>query len=99
MIDRKAALVTALVFDVTPAQFANVTGECKLFTERKARTIPGLIDTALLGNEERTRVLVLSQWESKDAWAKSRWDHEVGVVLSDLVEGSSAFDVGTFVPV
>lgn len=95
----KRRFVTALIFDTTPAEFANMSREVKLFTEHKARTIPGLIDTELLGNEERTRVLVLSQWESKDAWARSRWDHEVGVMLGDLVEGSSAFDVWTFVPV
>jgi heme-degrading monooxygenase HmoA len=99
MVDRKTAFLTASVFDTTPAEFANVSREAKLFTERKGRTIPGLIDTTLLGNEGRTRLLVLSQWESKGAWARSRWDHEVGVILGDLVEGSSAFDVETFVPV
>jgi hypothetical protein len=99
MVDQKTAFVTALIFGTTPAEFANVSREAKLFTELKASTIPGLIDTALLGNEERTRVLAFSKWESKDAWARSRWDHEVGVILADLVQGSDAFDVETFVPV
>ncbi len=99
MVDQKTAFVTAFIFDTTPAEFANVSREAKLFTEGKARAIPGLIDTALLGNEERTRLLVFSKWESKDAWARSRWDDALGVILVDLVEGSNAFVVETFVPV
>jgi hypothetical protein len=58
-----------------------------------------LIEITLLRNEERTQLLVVSRWESKDAWAQSRWNEQMGKVLTDLVESAKSFDVRSFVPI
>lgn len=99
MVDRKAAFVTAFFFGVLPDDFSKVSGKAALFAGRLAPQIPGLIDVSLLRNEESTQLLVVSRWESKDAWGRSRWNEQMSKVLVDLVESAKSFDVRSFVPI
>lgn len=94
-----AAFVTAVAFDLLPESFERVSREAAQFAQSATPRIPGLIEIALLGNEERTRLLVLSRWESKDAWGRSRWDREVGETMVALVQSAKTFNVQTFVPI
>ncbi len=91
--------VTAMIFDVPQDDFANVSSHARDASRRVARSIPGLIETAVLGNEDRTRLLILSRWQTKDAWVRSSWSTAVGEVLADLVVSTTKFDVRTFVPI
>jgi hypothetical protein len=91
--------VTALIFDVAPDAFAHIASLARDSSRRIARSIPGLIETAVLGNEEKTHLLILSRWQTKDAWVRSSWSADVGNVLADLVVSAAKFDVRTFVPI
>ncbi|HEY1654661.1 MAG TPA: hypothetical protein VGF86_06085 [Candidatus Tumulicola sp.] len=91
--------VAAIVFDLLPASFEGVSREAAQFAQSATPRISGLIEIALLGNEGRTRILVLSRWQSKDAWAESRWDQELGKTMVTLVQSSTAFNSETFVPI
>jgi hypothetical protein len=99
MVDHKAAFVAAFFFGVLPDDFPKVSGNAAIFAERLAHQIPGLIEVSLLRNEDSTQLLVVSRWESKDAWGRSRWNEQLGEVLVDLVEGAKSFDVRSFVPI
>jgi len=91
--------VTALIFDVPHDDFARISSHALEGSERIAKSIAGLVETGVLGNEEMTRMLILSRWETKDAWVRSRWDAAVGDLLADLVESATKFDVRTYVPI
>jgi heme-degrading monooxygenase HmoA len=91
--------VTAMIFDVPHADFAHVSSHALKSSEHVGRSIPGLIETGVLGNEERTRLVILSRWETKEAWVRSRWDAAVGNLLAELVVSSTKFDVRTYVPI
>lgn len=93
------AFVTAAAFDLLPESFERVSRDAVQFAQGAAPRIPGLIEIAVLGNEEQTRLLVLSRWESKDAWALSRWDQEVGKTMVTLIETAETFNVQTFMPI
>lgn len=99
MVEPKAAFVAAFFFGVPPKDFPKVAAETTLFAKRLAPQIPGLIEVSLLRNEESTQLLVVSRWESKDAWGQSRWNDELGKVLANLVESAKSFDVRSFVPI
>jgi heme-degrading monooxygenase HmoA len=98
MVDPKAAFVAAFFFSA-PHDFPKVAGEAKRFAERVAPQVPGLIDISLLRNEASTELLVVSRWESKEAWSRSRWNEQLGKMLTDLVESAKSFDVRSFVPI
>ena len=91
--------VTAMIFDVPHDEFAHVASHALESSRRIARSIPGLIEAGVLGNEERTRLVILSRWETKEAWVRSRWDTAVGNLLAELVVSSTKFDVRTYVPI
>jgi hypothetical protein len=91
--------VTAMSFDVPHDDFAHISSHALESSAQLARSIPGLIETGVLGNEDKTRLLILSRWETKDAWVRSRWNTAVGNVLADLVVSATKFNVGTFVPI
>jgi hypothetical protein len=99
MADRKTAFVAAFFFGVLPEDFPKASGEAARFAERLAPQIPGLIEVSLLRNEESTQLLVVSRWESKDAWGQSRWNDQIAKPLVDLVESAKSFDVRSFVPI
>jgi heme-degrading monooxygenase HmoA len=91
--------VTAMIFDVPRDDFAHISSQAQEASERVARSIPGLIESGVLGNEERTRLLILSRWETKEAWVRSSWSIAVGEVLANLVVSSTKFDVRTYIPI
>jgi heme-degrading monooxygenase HmoA len=99
MVDGKAAFVAAFFFGVGPDDFVQVSHEAAQFAQRVAPGVQGLIDITLLRNEDSTQLLVVSRWESEDAWAQSRWNEQLGKMLTDIVESAKSFDVRSFVPI
>jgi quinol monooxygenase YgiN len=79
------AVMAAWAFEVEPAQIEEILRQMKLALEH-APTVPGWLGTDVFANEKRTRVLILSKWESKEAWGRSLWDEQVGRTLADFVE-------------
>jgi heme-degrading monooxygenase HmoA len=98
MVEPKATYVAAFFFSA-PRDFSKVSAEAKRFAERVAPQVPGLIDVSLLRNEESTQLLVVSRWESQEAWSRSRWNEQMGKIEADLVESAKSFDVRSFVPI
>ena len=94
-----ASFVCAFTFDLLTEDFERISREAAQFARSATPRIVGLIETTVLGNEERTRLLVLSRWESKAAWSRARWDEEAGKMLADLVQSTKTFNVQSFVPI
>lgn len=93
------AFATVAAFELLPESFERVSREAAHFAQSATPRIPGLIEIAVLGNEERTRLLVLSRWEGEDAWARSRWDQEVGKTMVTLIQDTKGFSAQTFLPI
>jgi quinol monooxygenase YgiN len=79
------AVMAARAFEVEPAQIEEILRQVKLALGH-VPTLPGWLGTDLFANEKRTRVLILSRWESKEAWGHSMWDEEIGRTLADFVK-------------
>ena len=99
MAEQQAGFVAASIVELKAGDFERVSQEAAQLAERHAPTVPGFIEAAVLGSEEKTRLLILSRWESREAWARAEWDNEVGRVVTDLARSSSSFDVQTFTPI
>ena len=50
-------------------------------------------------DETKTQVLVVTQWESRHAWAQAHWDQDIGNGIVALVESATSFDVHSYDPI
>lgn len=89
--------VTVWTLDVAERDFDKLSGEVTAQLGRKR--VAGLIETAVLGNEARTQLWLISHWESQHLWAQSRWDQDIGQIVTDLVETAANYHSETLIPI
>ena len=99
MIDVKAKFVSVLVFRLDPEDLPGVAREVQLVTERKGPLINGLIEAVVMANDEKTQLVLVGLWESKQAWGAAQWDQDVGRAVTDAVETASSFEAHTYEPI
>lgn len=83
-----APVLTSWSFDIIPDQLQQMVAHVKQ-TLKYLPAFPGWLGTDCFTNEKQTRVMILSKWESKDAWARSMWDKVISESLADFVDRSS----------
>lgn len=99
MIDVKTKFVSVVVFTVEPEDVPGFAREASLALQRTAPIHSGFVEGIVMANDQRTQVLVISQWASRHDWSIAQWDEDIGHTLSDLVEGASKFDVHGYEPI
>lgn len=82
-----APVMATWTFDVDPSQLDGMLAHVKQILKHLP-TVPGWLGTDCFANDKRTRLLILSRWESRDAWAGSAWDQQIGDVLAHFVDVS-----------
>jgi len=99
MLDAKVRYVSALNFNTEPEDFAELSRRMTQFLQRKGPAIKGLVETIVLGNEEKTQLLIVSMWISRESWSLAQWDTDVGREFTDLVQNTRSYEVKSFYPV
>ena len=99
MIDVRTKFITVLVFRLDPGDLAGVAREVQLVAERKGPLIDGLIESVVMANDEKTQLVLVALWESKQAWGAAQWDQDVGRAVTDAVETASSFEVHMYEPI
>jgi heme-degrading monooxygenase HmoA len=84
-----APIISMHIFTVAPDRFASLV-ERATETARQASTLPGFISTNILGNAAHTKLVIESKWESEHAWSRTQWNEQIGIAVTDLIEGSQA---------
>ena len=83
-----APVMSTWSFDITPGQLEEMVANVRHVLKHMP-AVPGWLGTDCFTNEKQTRVMILSKWESKDAWGRSMWDKGIGEALADFVDLSS----------
>lgn len=99
MSGAKPGYVSAFTFHIKPDDFDGLCREATLILQRKGPAIAGLIESIIMGNDEKTEMLILSQWSSRESWSAAQWDEDVAQAVAAFVETSTSFEVHTFNPV
>ena len=99
MIDMKTKFICVLVFDISPDDMPGAAREATLAVQRQDPVIPGFIEGIVMASEDKKQLLVVTQWDSKESWAGSRWNEDIERALSDIVESASTFQVRTYEPI
>ena|SRR5215469_8994253 len=89
------AMVTLNVTDRTFQAVAQKAGET---LQRTISQLQGFIEGTVLTNEDKSRIVLLTKWQSRDMWAKAEWDNVVGHAVAELLEDSASYNLEFFFP-
>ena len=99
MGETTAGFVCLTIVDLAPSDFDRVSQQTAHTAQTRAPLVPGFIEAAVLGSEDKTRLLIFSHWTTRDAWAVAQWDDELGRAVADLAKSATSYDVRSFVPI
>lgn len=66
-----------LLMEVPAERYDQILHDTAAETQRLRAKIDGLLRVELYGTDDRTHVLVVSQWVDNLAWGKAQWDDEM----------------------
>jgi heme-degrading monooxygenase HmoA len=89
-------IVSVVTFHVSAANFNSVREEVNTALQRRVSTMPGLIEATVLTNEQTTRLVVVSTWESRESWAVAQWDEGVDRTIADVFQDTASYDLEFF---
>ncbi|MGA7747570.1 MAG: antibiotic biosynthesis monooxygenase [Candidatus Aquilonibacter sp.] len=99
MMDIKTTYIAALIFTIDPKDVVEFGNAAAKLVQQKGSAAPGFIESLVMSDETKTQVLVVTQWESRHAWAQAHWDQDVGNGIVALVESATSFDVHSYDPI
>jgi heme-degrading monooxygenase HmoA len=99
MINMNTKFISVMILAVSPEDMPAIAREATLAMQRTVPVMHGFIEGMVMANEQKTEVLLVTQWDSKDSWSAAEWDDALGRTVSDLVEGSKATQYHTYEPI
>jgi heme-degrading monooxygenase HmoA len=99
MIDVKTKFVVVNIFSADPQDLPGMARVVQLTAERTGPLQSGFIECIVMASEDRTQLLVVSLWDSKQSWSAAQWDQDIGRELGGVVESATSFDVRTYEPI
>ncbi len=93
--DSGAHLVSVLVISVDPPDSDAVAAQATALMQNKS-TLPGFLEGEIFKSEDRERVLVITEWTSRQEWSASQWDQEVGTNIATISQTAMAVDSRTY---
>jgi hypothetical protein len=73
-------LWTATLDPTESVEFAKRMTE---YVRHEAAELPGFLEGRILQADDGTSVIIMTHWETRHAWADSRWNRDLGQVLAD----------------
>lgn len=58
--------------------------------------LPGFIEGEIFQSDDRSRILIVTEWVSQHDWSMSQWDRAVSDNLVCIVQTASAVDSRTY---
>ena len=58
-------------------------------------TRPGFLDGRVLESDDGTRIIVVTQWETRHAWAQAEWNDAFGKMVVELHQSAERVDTLT----
>jgi heme-degrading monooxygenase HmoA len=99
MIDITAKFIAVSAYTVATENLAGFEASTRSTIEHDTLVMRGFREGIVMTNEEQTQVLIVTLWESKQAWVDAQWEPRIGNAVAEFATGATAYDVRTFVPV
>lgn len=91
-------VISMVTFKVTDRNSRAVAETAGTVLQQRLPQIPGFVEGTVLASEDKTRIVVLTEWESRECWADAEWDGIIGNAVSRLFEETASYDVEFFFP-
>jgi len=98
MIDVKTKFIAVSIYTVTAKNFAALAEAAAKTMQHDVPTVQGFCEGVVMADETQTRVLIVTQWLSKQAWSQANWEPRIGEAVATLVQDARSYDVQTFEP-
>jgi heme-degrading monooxygenase HmoA len=99
MTDMRTKFVAVAMYTVEPERLSAFADAARSTMEREVHRLPGFCEGIVMTDEEQKQVLVVTQWDSKNSWARAEWEPTIGDAVARSVQGAAAYSVRTFVPI
>src|SRR5262249_47285340 len=81
-IDETARFVSLVSFELGSGDVSPASHEVQRAVERQVSSKQGFIGCIVMVNRDKPHLIVMSVWESGDAWSAAQYDQEIGRVVS-----------------
>ena len=95
-IDDTARFVSVLSFNQGSADVALLAREVQRAVEQRGPKEDGFIGSMVMINAEEPQLLVISVWESRNAWSAAQYDPEIGRTVTEVVEAAKSYEIQTY---
>jgi heme-degrading monooxygenase HmoA len=95
-IDDTARFASVVSFNLGLGDISKMSREVQLAIRDRVPNQKGFIGSVVMENRKESQLLVVSIWESVDAWSATQYDRDVGQVVSDAVEMAKSYEIQTF---
>ncbi|MBV8198542.1 MAG: hypothetical protein JO263_10430 [Candidatus Eremiobacteraeota bacterium] len=104
MADRLNRILVALdgpifvlrLLEVEPKDFERLYGEIATFMDGPGADIGGIVETQLLGSDDKRHIVILANFESHSDWSRAQWDQRLGELLEEITLNSKTLDFGLY---
>jgi heme-degrading monooxygenase HmoA len=62
------------------------------FLDKDCGGIPGFRGAELLYDEDRRKIILVTEWETREAWCVAQWNAKVGKLAEVLALGATTLD-------
>lgn len=94
--DLKTPVSIMRLVEVAPPTFDRLYGEIASFMSGPGADLGGLIDTEILGSEDRRRIAIVAHFASRQDWARAQWDARLGELLEEIAANSDTLEFDVF---
>jgi len=74
-------VVHVVIMDVDAETYDRVAQELADEAQRLAAKIPGARGIEVLGTEDKSRIMISSEWDDINSWAHAEWNSEMQAVV------------------
>jgi quinol monooxygenase YgiN len=99
MIDMHTKFVSVSLFTVAPERLSALEDAARATMEQQVHQLAGFREGIVMTDEDQTQVLIVTQWDSKDAWVRAEWEPTIGRAVAAVAKDAAAYNVRTFIPV
>jgi heme-degrading monooxygenase HmoA len=88
-----------LIFTIEPDQLPEFAQHSTIVMQRKVPVLHGFVEGVVMADESKRELLIVTQWETRDAWSAAQWNESVSQSLGQFVESARTFQFRTYEPI
>lgn len=90
--DQSAPVSVVRLLEVAVADAGNLYADIADFMRSAGSRLPGFVEARVFLSDDSTRIMIVADFETHDAWCRAQWDAAFGAFLARLLIRSETLD-------